>query len=108
VLRRACLSRLKDLEQPTVPHRRYERERPGDMIHIDIKKLGRFELVDHHISGDLTGQSISPGVGWEFVRVCIDRRLSDSILPDHAVRLLSRSLSPAAGCLLPVKGFGRR
>jgi len=44
VLKRAGLSRLKDL-QPAEPVRRYERENPGDMIHLDIKKLGRFERV---------------------------------------------------------------
>jgi hypothetical protein len=50
--------------------RRYERAHPGEMIHIDIKKLGRFEKVGHRITGDRTGQSNSRGVGWEFVHVC--------------------------------------
>ncbi|ESY90201.1 hypothetical protein X738_30720 [Mesorhizobium sp. LNHC209A00] len=50
VLRRAGLSRLKDIA-PAEPIRRYEREHPGDMIHIDIKKLGRFERVGHRICG---------------------------------------------------------
>ncbi|MGX8013641.1 IS481 family transposase [Mesorhizobium sp. ORM8.1] len=71
VLKRAGLSRLRDIE-PAEPVRRYEREHPGDMIHIDIKKLGRFERVGHRITGDRTGQSNSRGVGWEFVHVCID------------------------------------
>ena len=44
VLKRAGLSRLKDLE-PAEPARRYERQRPGDMIHLDIKKLGKFNRV---------------------------------------------------------------
>ena len=70
---RAGLNRLKDLE-PAEPVRRYEREHPGEMIHIDIKKLGRFDRVGHRITGDRTGQSNarSRGVGWEFVHVCID------------------------------------
>ena len=42
------------------------------MIHIDIKKLGRFNKVGHRITGDRHGQSNSRGVGWEFVHVCID------------------------------------
>ncbi len=42
------------------------------MIHIDIKKLGRFERVGHRITGDRTGQSNSRGVGWEYVHVCVD------------------------------------
>ena len=52
--------------------RRYERERPGELIHIDIKKLGKFNRIGHRITGDRTGQSNSRGVGWEFVHVCID------------------------------------
>jgi len=71
VLRRAGLSRLRDLE-PAEPVKRYERQNPGELIHIDIKKLGRFERVGHRITGDRTGQSNSRGVGWEFVHVCID------------------------------------
>lgn len=85
VLRRAGLSRLKDIA-PAEPIRRYEHKHPGDMIHIDIKKLGRFERVGHRITGDRTGQSNSRGVGWEFVHVCIDdasRVAFSQILPDE-------------------------
>ena len=55
-----------------VDMRRYERAKPGEMIHIDIKKLGRFNKIGHRITGDRHGQSNSRGVGWEFVHVCID------------------------------------
>jgi transposase InsO family protein len=85
VLARARLSRLKDLE-PVEPARRYERDNPGDMIHIDIKKLGRFDRVGHRITGDRTGQSNSRGIGWEYVHVCIDdasRVAFSQILPDE-------------------------
>lgn len=71
ILRRLGLNRIRDLE-PAAPVRRYERAAPGEMIHIDIKKLGRFEKTGHRITGDRTGQSNSRGVGWEFVHVCID------------------------------------
>jgi transposase InsO family protein len=71
VLNRVGLSRMRDLE-PAEPVKRYERQNPGEMIHIDIKKLGRFERVGHRITGDRTGQSSSRGVGWEFVHVCVD------------------------------------
>jgi transposase InsO family protein len=71
VLRRLKLSRIRDLE-PAEPVRRYEREHPGELIHIDIKKLGKFNRVGHRITGDRTGQSNTRGVGWEFVHVCID------------------------------------
>jgi len=71
VLNRLGLSKLSALE-PAQPPRRYERERPGELIHIDIKKLGKFNRVGHRITGDRTGQSNSRGVGWEFVHVAID------------------------------------
>lgn len=70
VLKRAGLSRLKDLE-PVEPVRRYERKEPGELIHLDIKKLNRFHEIGHRITGDRTaGRSV--GAGWEFVHVAID------------------------------------
>lgn len=69
VLKRAGLSRMRDLE-PAAPPRRYQYDQPGGLIHIDIKKLGRFEQAGHRITGDR--QSRSRGTGWEFVHVCID------------------------------------
>jgi transposase InsO family protein len=71
ILTRHGLNRWRNLE-PAEPARRYERDRPGEMIHIDIKKLGRFNRVGHRITGDRTGQSNSRGIGWEFVHVCVD------------------------------------
>src|SRR5215469_14500516 len=70
VLRRLRLSRLRDLDPPA-PVRRYERAHPGELIHIDIKKLGRFERVGHRITGERRGQSNLRGLkrggtGWEF------------------------------------------
>lgn len=85
ILKRAGLSRLKDIA-PAEPVRRYERALPGEMIHIDIKKLGRFERVGHRITGNRIGQSLSRGVGWEFVHVSIDdasRIAFGQILPDE-------------------------
>ncbi|QBY02703.1 IS481 family transposase [Rhodophyticola sp. CCM32] len=85
VLRRAGLSRLRDLE-PAEPVRRYEREHPGELIHLDIKRLGKFERTGHRITGDRTGQSNSRGIGWEYVHVCVDdaSRLSfTDIHPDE-------------------------
>jgi transposase InsO family protein len=71
ILRRLGLSKLAALEPP-VPVRRYEREHPGELLHIDIKKLGKFNRIGHRITGDRTGQSNTRGVGWEYVHVCID------------------------------------
>jgi transposase InsO family protein len=85
ILRRLGLNRIRDLE-PAEPVRRYERATPGEMIHIDIKKLGRFDRIGHRITGDRTGQSNSRGVGWEFVHVCIDdhsRIAFSEIKPDE-------------------------
>jgi transposase InsO family protein len=85
VLKRAGLSRLRDIE-PADPIRRYEREHPGEMIHIDIKKLGRFERIGHRITGKRTGNASSRGSSWEFVHVCIDdasRIAFSQILPDE-------------------------
>ena len=59
ILQRLGLSRLRDLE-PAAPVRRYERAHPGELIHIDIKKLGRFDRVGHRITGDRTGQCNQP------------------------------------------------
>lgn len=85
VLRRLGLNRVAALE-PAEPVRRYERERPGELIHIDIKKLGRFERTGHRITGDRTGQSNSRGIGWEYLHLAIDdhsRLAYSEILPDE-------------------------
>ena len=71
ILQRHGLNRWRDLE-PAQPIIRYERDAPGEMVHIDIKRLGKFERVGHRITGDRHGQSNSRGIGWEFVHVCVD------------------------------------
>lgn len=88
VLYRRGLNKLAALE-PADPVRRYERERPGELIHIDIKKLGKFNQVGHRITGDRRGQSNTRGVGWEYVHVCIDdhsRVAFAKIMPDEKKR----------------------
>ena len=85
VLRRHGLSRIRDLEPPA-PVQRYERERPGELIHIDIKKLGRFERVGHRITGERTGQSKGRGTGWEYLHLAVDdhsRLAYSEIHPDE-------------------------
>ncbi len=72
VLKRRGLNKLSSLELAE-PVRRYERENPGDLIHLDIKKLGRFGSVGHRITGRQSGViNRHHGIGWEFVHVCID------------------------------------
>jgi len=92
ILKRAGLSRLKDLDPPE-PVRRYERRHPGELIHIDIKKLGRFHQVGHRITGERRGQSKArakgQGAGWEVVHVCIDdasRIAFTRIMPDEKAK----------------------
>jgi len=69
VLKRGGIPRLRDLE-PTQAIRRYEWERPGDLIHLDIKKLGRIAGVGHRITGNRRDRT--RGAGWEYVHVAID------------------------------------
>jgi Bacterial regulatory proteins, lacI family len=101
VLKRLGLSKLSALELAEPP-RRYEREQPGEMIHIDIKKLGKFDRIGHRITGDRTGQSNSRGVGWEYVRVCIDdaSRVAFSKIMKTERGRCAVALLKAARCLL--------
>jgi hypothetical protein len=89
VLRRIGLGRLKALD-PVLPVIRYERERPGELIHLDTKKLGRIDGVGHRVTGNRTRQSSKRGkgwgTGWEALRVAIDdasRLAYTEILPDE-------------------------
>ena len=69
ILRRRGLNKLSALE-PAEPVRRYQREHPGELIHLDIKKLGKIGVVGHRITGDRS-QRVR-GIGWEHLHVCID------------------------------------
>jgi transposase InsO family protein len=69
ILAREGLSRLKNLDPKPSVHR-YQRDQAGELIHIDIKKLGRIKGIGHRITGDPSKRW--RGVGWEFVHVAID------------------------------------
>jgi len=69
ILKRLGLNRLSALE-PAAPVRRYQRDNPGELIHIDIKKLGKIGIVGHRITGDRSKRV--RGIGWEYVHVCVD------------------------------------
>jgi transposase InsO family protein len=97
VLHRRGLGRLAALV-PRPPVIRYQKERPGELIHIDIKKLGRIEGVGHRITGDRSRPT--RGKGWEYLHVCIDdasRLAYTELLPDErqesAVAFLARALA---------------
>ncbi len=70
VLARLGLGWLRNLE-PKLPVVRYDREHPGDLIHIDVKKFARFRKVAHRITGNRQ-QSRSAGVGYDRFHVAID------------------------------------
>ena len=85
ILKRLGLNRLSALE-PAEPIRRYERATPGEIVHIDIKKLGKFNRIGHRVSNDRTGQSNTRGIGWEYGHLAIDdhsRLAYSEILPDE-------------------------
>ena len=70
ILRRVVLGKLKVLEpKPSVI--RYERTAPGEVIHLDIKKLGRFQVKGQWVTGDRRAGR-SRKAGWDFLHVCVD------------------------------------
>ena len=68
-IRRLGLNRLSSLEPPR-PVVRYERERPGELVHLDIKKLGKIGRVGHRIHGNR--RTRVTGIGWEYTHVAFD------------------------------------
>jgi transposase InsO family protein len=97
LLRRHRLHRL-DLLDPPPPVRRYERELPGELIHLDIKKLARIERPSHRVTGNR--RDLVKGAGWEYVHVAIDdasRIAFARIMPDEgkqsAILFLETALS---------------
>ncbi|ETH19411.1 transposase, IS481 family [Bordetella pertussis CHLA-13] len=108
VLARAGLSHLADLE-PAEPVVRYEHQAPGDLLHIDIKKLGRIQRPGHRVTGNR--RDTVEGAGWDFVFVAIDdhaRVAFTDIHPDErfpsAVQFLKdhrRPRAPASECTCP-------
>lgn len=107
VLRRAGLSKFSDLAPPD-PVQRYEREAPGELLHIDIKKLGRFTDVGHRITGDYRKRTRH--VGWEYVFVAVDdhsRIAFTDVFPDEkkesAEQFLRDAVSYFAGLRIPIQ-----
>jgi transposase InsO family protein len=78
ILTRIGLGRLSRLE-PLEPANRYQRQRPGELVHIDVKKLGRINGAGHRVLGTRAsqrkirshGRRIGAS-GWEYVHVCVD------------------------------------
>jgi transposase InsO family protein len=70
-LKRIGLGKRSRLEPPEPPNR-YERKRPGELVHLDVKKLGRFERPGHRVTGSRSDRRDQGKRGWEFVHVCVD------------------------------------
>ena len=70
ILKRAGLGRRSRLE-PLEPVNRYEHERPGELVHLDIKKLARFDRAGHRLLGRGRGR-FETGAGYEYLHVCVD------------------------------------
>ena len=81
VLVRAGLSRLTDM-QPAEPVVRYEHAAPGDMLHIDTKKLGRIVRPSHRVTGNR--RDSVDGAGWEVLFVAIDDHARIAFTDMHA------------------------
>jgi transposase InsO family protein len=86
VLRRAGCSRLPGPDR--IVRQRYERERPGELLHVDIKKLGRFWHVGKRITGHGEGYKRSRGARWSYLHIAID---------DHTRRAYAELLSDERG-----------
>ena len=75
VLARHGLSRLRDQDRPTGVPIRYVRERPGELLHIDVKKLGRSPAGGgHRVRGRVTGTPRTRGAGYDYLHVAVDDR----------------------------------
>ena len=95
ILRLHGLAKLSALE-PVQPPRRYQRQHPGELIHFDIKKLGRIVRPSHRVTGNRRDKV--DGAGWEYVHVAIDdasRIAFAQILPDERTSSALRFLHDA-------------
>jgi transposase InsO family protein len=111
ILTRIGLGKLSRLEPPA-PANRYERKRPGELLHIDVKKLGRIghRSAGHRATGNRGPGRRSRGAGWEFVHICIDdatRLAYVELLPDEkattCIGFLRRALRFYAGKSIQVE-----
>ena len=95
VLRRLKLNRIRDIE-PRLPPNRYEHAAPGDMLHLDIKRLVRIQRPSHRVTGNR--RDGVKGIGAEFLRVAIDdhsRIAFTAMYPDQTERSSTHFLAAA-------------
>jgi transposase InsO family protein len=108
VAKAAGINRLSKLE-PAPLYRRYERAEPGELLHLDVKKLGRITQVGHRITGDRRDRKT--GAGWEYLHIAIDdasRLAYAQILPEEdaecTVAFLRVAVAYYAGLGVRIKG----
>ncbi len=101
VLTRHGLGRLPRL-QPDEPSNSYERPRPGELVHIDVKKLGKIGRPGHRVNGDR--RTRSRGIGWEYVHVAVD----DATRLAYVEVLTDEKAATAVGFLRRALAFFRR
>ena len=101
------LARLSELE-PSEPARRYQRQAPGELVHLDVKKLGRIERIGHRITGNR--RDTVRGAGWEFAHVAIDdasRLAYAEVLPDEGQAASSVDFGAGARLVRQTRRAGR-
>jgi transposase InsO family protein len=102
ILTRLKLNKARML-QPPVPILRYEHPAPGDLLHIDIKKLARIHKPGHRLTGN--PQDETRGAGWEFLYVAVDdhsRIAFTAMFPDEKAASASTFLRQAAAYFAPL------
>jgi len=99
VLRRHCLSRLRDLDRPSAVPVRYVREHPGELLHLDVKKLGRIPPGGGHRMLGRSTETKRRGHGYDYLHVAVDdasRVACVSVFPDERGDTTARFLLEAA------------
>lgn len=112
ICKRAGLGRLARLE-PIAPERRYERKRAGELIHVDVKKLGRISRPGHRATGSRAAKGYHRRIhsqGWDYVHVCVDdatriayAEVLDDEHPETAIGFLRRAIAYLASLGIKVE-----
>jgi transposase InsO family protein len=100
VLRRHHMSRLADTDRTSGVVVRYQRERPGELVHLDVKKLGRIPDGGGHRLHGRAAATRGRGIGYDYVHSAVDDRSRvafSQLLPDETGATSARFLVEAAG-----------
>jgi transposase InsO family protein len=106
ILKRVGLGRRSRLE-PLEPINRYEHQRPGELVHLDVKKLARFDRAGHRLLGRGRGRH-ETGAGYEYLHVCVDdysRVAYTELLPDERGTTVAAFLYRAANSFATLHGI---